>query len=140
MAWRSMANVNDVNNTTLYCIQGTFTGFHRVFTEDEKFNNDDPQKFKDDYEGRIVISTGKIATDTTDSDNKDNTEWQILYNKEGITIEDALPKIELLRSRQLRSRQLRSRQLRSRLLRSRLLRSRLLRSRLLRSRLLRSRP
>jgi hypothetical protein len=28
------------------------------------------KNFKDDYEGRIVISTGKIAT------IKDNTEWQ----------------------------------------------------------------
>ena len=83
--------VNAQNNTTLYCIQGTFTGFHRVFTEDETFDKDDPQKFKDDYEGRIVVSIGKIATDTTDNDDKDNTEWQILYNKEGITIEDALP-------------------------------------------------
>jgi hypothetical protein len=96
---REFTIAGDMNNTTLFCIQGTFTGFHRVFTEDENFNNDDPQKFKDDYEGRIVISTGKIATDTTDSDNKDNTEWQILYDKEGITIEDALPKIELSRIR-----------------------------------------
>ncbi len=67
-------SVEAQHNTTLFCIQGTFTGFHRVFTEDENFNNNDPQKFKDDYEGRIVISTGKIAADTTDSDNKDNTE------------------------------------------------------------------
>jgi hypothetical protein len=92
-------NVGNVNNTMLYCIQGTFTGYHRCFTEDEIFNNDDPQKFKDDYEGRIVVSTGKIATDTTDNGDKDNTEWQILYNKEGITIEDALPIIELSRKR-----------------------------------------
>jgi hypothetical protein len=52
-------NVGNVNNTTLYCIQGTFTGFHRIFTEDETFDKDDPQKFKDDYEGRIVVSIGK---------------------------------------------------------------------------------
>jgi hypothetical protein len=86
--------VNAQNNTALYCIQGTFTGFHRVFTEDEKFNIEDPQKFKDDYEGRIVISTGKIATDT-----KINEEWEIKYDKEGITIEDALPMIELSRKK-----------------------------------------
>jgi hypothetical protein len=76
--------------------------FHRiprVFTEDETFDKDDPQKFKDDYEGIIVVSIGKKATDTTDNDNKDNTEWQILYDKEGITIEVALPKIELSRKR-----------------------------------------
>ena len=95
-----LTNVNDRNDAVLYCIQGTFTGFHRVYTEDEKFNIEDPQTFKNDYEGRIVVSTGKIATDTTDdNDNKDNTEWRILYDKEGITIEDALPKIELSRIR-----------------------------------------
>jgi hypothetical protein len=41
----------------LYIMYGTFTGFHRVFTEDEKFNKEDPQKLKDDYLGRIVVST-----------------------------------------------------------------------------------
>jgi hypothetical protein len=93
-------NVGNSNNTTLFCIQGTFTGFHRVYTEDENFNIEDPQKFKNDYEGRIVVSTGKIATDTTDdNDNRENTEWRILQDKEGITIEDALPKIELSRIR-----------------------------------------
>ena len=84
-----------MNNATLYCIQGTFTRFHRVFTNDELYNNNDPQKFKDDYEGRIVISNGKIATDT----NENNKEWEIKYNKDGITIEDALPIIELSRIR-----------------------------------------
>ncbi len=52
-------NANDVNNASLYCIQGTFTGFHRVFTEDETFDKDNPQKIKDDYEGRIVTTIGK---------------------------------------------------------------------------------
>jgi hypothetical protein len=78
----------------LYIMYGTFTGFHRVFTEDDKFNKDDPQKFKDDYLGRIVVSSGKIATDT-----KINEEWEIKYDKEGITIEDALPMIELSRKK-----------------------------------------
>ena len=79
----------------IYAIQGTFTGFHRVFTEDEKFNKEEPQIFKDEYEGRIVISTGKIATDTNPTDK----EWIIEYDKAGITIEDALPKIELSRKK-----------------------------------------
>ena len=93
-------NVGDNNNETIYCIHDTFTGFHRCFTEDEKFDINEPQKFKDDYEGRIVISTGKIATDSTyDINNPDNTELNILYDKEGITIEDALPKIELSRKK-----------------------------------------
>ena len=91
--------VNDVNSAVLYCINGTFTGWHRCFTDDELFNNDNPQQFKDDYEGRIVISTGKIATDTTDNGDPNNTEWEILYDKAGITIEDALPKIELSRTK-----------------------------------------
>jgi hypothetical protein len=86
-------NVDENHSGTIYCIHDTFTGFHRCFTEDEKFDKTEPQKFKDDYEGRIVVSTGKIAN------NKDNTEWSILYDKEGITIEDALPQIELSRKK-----------------------------------------
>ena len=34
-----------------------------------------------------------------DINNPDNTEWTILYDKEGITIEDALPQIELSRKK-----------------------------------------
>ena len=49
------------------------------------------KKFKDDYMGRIVVSTGKTATDMR---KPENDEWEIKYDKEGITIEDALPKIE----------------------------------------------
>ena len=71
----------------------TFTGYHRPFTEDELFNKDEPQQFKDDYIGRIVISTGKIATDLSN----DNNEWEIKYDKEGINVEDAIPMIELSR-------------------------------------------
>jgi hypothetical protein len=76
----------------------TFTGFHRVFTEDEKFNKEEPQKFKDDYIGRLVVSIGKIATDLKNNNNPEE-EWEIKYDKEGITIEDALPMIELSRKR-----------------------------------------
>jgi hypothetical protein len=82
-------------NYTAYLIQGTFTGIHRVFTEDPLFIKEEPQKFKDDYEGRIVISNGKIATDT----NEDKDLWEIKYDKDGITIEDALPMIELSRKK-----------------------------------------
>jgi hypothetical protein len=57
--------VNDQNNGKLYCTQGTFTVFNRVFTTDELYNNDEHQKVKDDYVGRIVVSTGTI--DTADS-------------------------------------------------------------------------
>ena len=75
---------------------GSFTGFHRCFTDDELFDLNNPQDFKDNYLGRIVISSGKIATD---SKTENNTEWNILYDKEGITIEDALPIIQLSRKK-----------------------------------------
>jgi hypothetical protein len=75
---------------------GTFTGFHRCFTNDELFDNENPQDFKDNYVGRIVVSTGRIATDLK---SIDNDEWEIKYDKEGITIEDALPMIELSRTK-----------------------------------------
>jgi hypothetical protein len=72
----------------------TLTGFHRCFTDDIEYNKEDPQNFKDDYIGRIIISSGKIATDSKGENDK---EWTILYDKEGITIEDALPIIQLSR-------------------------------------------
>jgi hypothetical protein len=50
-----------VYNYPLRILAGTFTGVH--FTSDENSNKDDPQLFKDTYIGRIVVSTGKIATD-----------------------------------------------------------------------------
>ncbi len=43
----------------LYIVYGSFTGFHRCITDDEYFYNDEPQQFKDEYVGRIVISSGK---------------------------------------------------------------------------------
>jgi hypothetical protein len=73
---------------------GSFTGFHRCFVDDELFNNDESQTFKDNYIGRIVVSTGKIATDT-----KNNEEWEIKYDKEGITIEDTHPIVQLSRKK-----------------------------------------
>jgi hypothetical protein len=94
----NVASVNANNpQKMIYIMFNTFTGFHRVFTEDIEFDKENPQKFKEDYVGRIVISTGKIATDI--KDNNDNTsEWEIKYDKDGITIEDALPMIELSRT------------------------------------------
>jgi hypothetical protein len=74
---------------TLRIMNATFTGFHRCFTDDIEFQ-DNMQLFKDTFYGRIVISTGKIKTDT----NKNNN-WNILYNKEGITTEDAIPVVKL---------------------------------------------
>ena len=68
-----------------------------MFTNDELFNMDNPQLFKDNYIGRIVIASEKIATDIKNS--KDDKEWNIKYDKEGITIEDALPIIQLSRKK-----------------------------------------
>ena len=56
-------NTNQSYNTVLYIMYGSFTGIHRCFTTEELFNNDNPQLFKDIYIGRIVIASGKIATD-----------------------------------------------------------------------------
>jgi hypothetical protein len=93
-------SVNTVQNsayqTSIKIMYGTFTGFHRCFTDDIEFNQEDPQKFKDDYIGRIVISSGKIATDFKSTDDE---EWNIKYDKEGITIEDSLPIIQLSRKK-----------------------------------------
>jgi hypothetical protein len=88
--------INTAYTTSIKIMYGTFTGFHRCFTDDIEYNKEEPQKFKDDYIGRIVISSGKIATDTKTENDK---EWTILYDKEGITIEDALPIIQLSRTK-----------------------------------------
>ena len=85
-------------NYTMYVMYGSFTGFHRCFINDDLFDKNDIQTFKDTYLGRIVISTGKIATDTKDT-NDPETDWNILYDKEGITIEDSHPIVQLSRKK-----------------------------------------
>ncbi len=78
-------------NYTMYVLYGTFTGVHRSFLDNEQlFDIENRQKLKDDYVGRILIASGKVATDT-----KLNEEWEIKYNKDGISIEDAVPMIQL---------------------------------------------
>jgi len=85
--------IGSIGYYTHKVIEGTFTGFHRCFTDDELYNSEESQLFKEQYEGRVVIATGKIATDT----NTNDTDWTIEYDKAGITIEDALPIIQLSR-------------------------------------------
>ena len=92
------SNQGENYNTVLYIMYGSFTGIHRCFTNDELFNNDNPQLFKDNYIDRIVIASGKIATDIKNSE--DDKEWNIKYDKEGITIEDALPIVQLSRKKE----------------------------------------
>ena len=84
-------------NYTMYVIYNTFTAFHRSFLDNEQlFDIENPQNFKEDYVGRIVIASGKVATDT-----KINEEWEIKYNKDGISIEDAVPMIQLSRNKKI---------------------------------------
>jgi len=83
--------------STLCIAVGTFTGFHRCFTDNEPlFDNENPQKFKDDYVGRLVIASGRIATDTK---KEGDEEWTIKFDKEGITIEDAVFMVQLSRTK-----------------------------------------
>lgn len=88
-------------NKVLYIAYGTFTGFHRCYVEDELCNDENVDIFKNEYIGRVVISTGKIKTDASrKKEGEENEhEWYSLEGKEGITIEDALPIIQLSRVR-----------------------------------------
>jgi hypothetical protein len=93
-----VADVSGTGQNTskqLYQIYASFTAFHRCFTDDELFNSDNPQEFKDNYIGRIVISTGTIKTDASIG----NGEWEIRTGKEAIIIEDAHPTVELSRKK-----------------------------------------
>ncbi len=55
--------------------------------------------FLSGYVGRIVIATGKIATDI----NKGNDNWELQYDKNGIFIADSHPIIELSRKKKMKS-------------------------------------
>jgi hypothetical protein len=103
---------------------GSFTAFHRCYTDDELYNNDTQENidlFKNNFMGRVVIATGKIKSDFTritkepndpnapdgaddpdDPNNKapkENTEWYSEIDKDGIAIEDAVPIVRLSRQR-----------------------------------------
>jgi hypothetical protein len=108
---------------TMHVLFNTFTGFHRCYYEDDDIFNNDMSKedidiFKNNYNGRIVISTGKIKTDLSrkvlkeEEEENDvnrpinyeeiknenpNVEWYSGIDKDGITIEDAIPIIQLCR-------------------------------------------
>jgi hypothetical protein len=96
---------NSVNDKALYIANGTFTGFHRNYTDDELFDVENPDIFKNNFVGCIVISTGKIKTDYStitedegeDEVKKSSVEWKSAIDKEGIFIEDALPIVKLSR-------------------------------------------
>ena len=84
---------------TLQLILNSFTGYHRNFTNDELFDENDAQLFKDTYEGRIVVATGKIATQI----GNQNDGYDIQYDKDGIFVEDSHPLIQLSRKKKQKS-------------------------------------
>ena len=81
--------------TTARIAFGSDTSFHRCYTDDILYNEDESDLFKKKFEGRLVVASGKIKTDYSDENNK----WKSLYDKEGITIEDALPIVALSRQK-----------------------------------------
>ena len=98
---------------------GSFTAFHRCYTDDELYNNDTQENidiFKNNYMGRVVIATGKIKTDLTrmndeergddkpeyvepDKSKKQTPEWYNAMDKDGIAVEDAIPVVALSRKK-----------------------------------------
>jgi hypothetical protein len=84
---------NDVIKVSI----GSFTEYHRCFIEDDLFNINDRNTFLEEYEGRVVVSIGKMKQEQKD-DNEFKT-WTILENKEGIRIDDAQPVIKLSRNK-----------------------------------------
>ena len=108
-------------NLTLKVGFGSFTAFHRCYTDDELYNNDTQENidlFKNNYMGRVVIATGKIKTDfsrTIESDpdteaeidgvtglpreKEKKDEWYTGIDKDGISIEDAIPVVALSRKK-----------------------------------------
>jgi len=104
---------------------GSFTAFHRCYTDDVLYNNETDESidlFKNNYIGRVVIATGKIKTDFSrpkkpeiepEPEIETNTElpkplhetksyeeeWYSLIDKDGITIEDAIPVVALSRKK-----------------------------------------
>ena len=77
----------------MYLRLSTFTEVHRCFIEDELYTNYDD--FINEFVGRVVVSKGKIKTALKEADK----EWQILEEKDGITIDDSHPIVELSRKK-----------------------------------------
>jgi hypothetical protein len=117
---------NTNTNEWIRVAYGSFTAFHRCYTDDELYNNESDESidlFKNNYMGRVVIATGKIKTDYSrpketepepepepeiDSmtglpqpnkpQNKEE-EWYSEIDKDGISIEDAIPVVALSRKK-----------------------------------------
>jgi hypothetical protein len=112
----SIQNNTSLNTTTNNWIRvayGSFTAFHRSYTDDSLFDEENPDIFKNNYMGRVVIATGKIKTDLTkpkekteieidpnpDIPKNDPEEWYSVIDKDGISVEDAIPVIQLSRKK-----------------------------------------
>ena len=57
-----------MNSNWIMVGYGSFTAFHRCYTDDGLYNNENDEDidiFKNKYVGRVVIATGKIKTDYT---------------------------------------------------------------------------
>ncbi len=65
----------------LFQIYNSFTSFHICFVDDKLFNKDITQDFKDNYMGRIVISTGIIKTHSSKVKTGEESEWEIKTGK-----------------------------------------------------------
>ena len=91
--------VVDASSTGVYVYRkmfvrlSTFTEVHRCFCEDELYTNYDD--FINEFVGRVVVSKGKIKTALKEADKQ----WEIFEDKDGITIDDSHPVIELSRKK-----------------------------------------
>jgi hypothetical protein len=102
---------NTYTSAWLDVAYGSFTAFHRCYTDDELYNNETDESidlFKNNFMGRVVIATGKIKTDSTrekkpepDKPKNEPTpqEWYSVIDKDGICIEDAIPIVQLSRKK-----------------------------------------
>jgi len=122
---QNYANVGTGAGNWIKVAYNSFTAFHRCYTDDELYNNESDESidlFKNNYMGRVVIATGKIKTDFSRPKKPEiepepkietNTElpkplhetksyeeeWYSLIDKDGITIEDAIPVVALSRKK-----------------------------------------
>jgi hypothetical protein len=112
---QNYASVGLLASNWIKVAYGSFTAFHRCYTDDELYNGDSDENidiFKNNYVGRVVIVNGKIKTDFTrkkenttttspnpEIPNKDDDEWHTEIDKDGIRIEDAIPVVQLSRKK-----------------------------------------
>ena len=72
------------------------TELSRVYTNDLLF---DEENFKNNYIGRVVITTGKIKTDIPIEDDYKQIVWSSRIDKQGIYIEGANPVVQFSRNK-----------------------------------------